>query len=267
MHDEDSALRQRGSPGKSPSKYDDDIEDLDSGKPKNYHMNRKMNMYPDPIADQLLGIYQSLNLEEYDKLKFAFIGIPFVLITFFYMFVSSSTSSLISFTAWNFSILFIFISLWILCEILNKDVGPKAMQDIAEVIREGSEGFFITQYGTIFKYAFLTSIGLFFLYAFREIPAKSALAEYFSPISMAFMTSLSFLFGSVCSAISGYAGIWVSVRANLRVAAAAKKCYNDAIQICFRGGAFAAIINVALAIFGISSLFLIFEFYFYIQGA
>ena len=105
---------------------------------------------------------------------------------------------------------------------------------------------------------------MFLMYAFREIPAKSALSEYFSPISMAFLTSLSFLLGSVCSAISGYAGIWVSVRANLRVAAAAKKDYNDAIQICFRGGAFAAIINVALAIFGISSLYLLFEFYFYI---
>jgi len=81
------------------------------------------------------------------------------------------------------------------------------------------------------------------------------------------MTSLSFMLGAVCSAIAGYAGIWVSVRANLRVAAAAKKCYNDAIQICFRGGAFAAIINVALAIFGISTLFLLFEFYFYLQGA
>ena len=77
-------------------------------------------------------------------MKFGIIGVPFVLITFFYLFISSSTSSLISFTAWNFSLLFIIISVWILCEILNKDVGPKAMQDIAEVIREGSEGFFIT---------------------------------------------------------------------------------------------------------------------------
>jgi Na+/H+-translocating membrane pyrophosphatase len=84
---------------------------------------------------------------------------------------------------------------------------------------------------------------------------------------MAFLTSISFLLGAICSAIAGYAGIWVSVRANLRVAAAAKRCYNDAIQICFRGGAFAAIINVALAIFGISSLYLIFEFNFYLQGA
>jgi Na+/H+-translocating membrane pyrophosphatase len=46
---------------------------------------------------------------------------------------------------------------------------------------------------------------------------------------MAFITSISFLLGSVCSAIAGYAGIWVSVRANVRVAAAARKCYNDAI--------------------------------------
>lgn len=105
------------------------------------------------------------------------------------------------------------------------------------------------------------------MYAFRDIPAQSKLNDYFSSLSMAFITSVSFLLGSVCSAISGYAGIWVSVRANLRVAAASRKCYNDAIQICFRGGAFAAIINIALAIFGIASLYLCFELYFYIQGA
>lgn len=85
-----------------------------------------------------------MNLQENEVLKYGFLAIPIVVITLFYMFISSSTSSLISFSAWNFSLLFIFISIGILCEILNKDVGPKAMQDIAEVIREGSEGFFIT---------------------------------------------------------------------------------------------------------------------------
>ena len=82
----------------------------------------------------------------------------------------------------------------------------------------------------------------------------------------AFVTSISFLLGANCSAISGYAGIWVSVRANVRVAAAARKCYNEALQICFRGGAFSAIINVALAIFGISSLYLFMSFVFYINA-
>lgn len=83
---------------------------------------------------------------------------------------------------------------------------------------------------------------------------------------MAVMTSVSFLLGANCSALSGYAGIWVSVRANIRVAAAARKCYNEALQICFRGGAFSAIINVALAIFGISFMYLFMSFVFYING-
>ena len=83
---------------------------------------------------------------------------------------------------------------------------------------------------------------------------------------MAFITSLSFLIGANCSALSGYAGIWVSVRANIRVAAASRKCYNEALQICFRGGAFSAIINVALAIMGISILYLLLSFVFYVNS-
>lgn len=82
---------------------------------------------------------------------------------------------------------------------------------------------------------------------------------------MAFVTCLSFLIGANCSAISGYAGIWVSVRANVRVAASASKDYNEALQICFRGGAFSAIMNVALAIAGISSLYLFLSFVFYLN--
>lgn len=83
---------------------------------------------------------------------------------------------------------------------------------------------------------------------------------------MAFITSLSFLLGANCSAISGYAGIWVSVRANVRVASASRYDYNEALQICFKGGAFSAIMNVALAIFGISSLYLLLSLIFYFNA-
>ena len=197
--------------------------------PKYVESRTRKEMYPDPIADYILGMYKAFKLEQFEVLRYIIMVAPVGVIVLFYLFVSQSTSSLICFTAFTFSIVFMWISVIILCEILNKDLGPRAMQDIAEVIKEGSEGFFVTQYGTIFRYAFMTSAGLFFMYALREIPAQSKLNEYFSPISMAFITSVSFLMGSICSAISGYAGIWVSVRANLRVAAAAKKCYNDAI--------------------------------------
>lgn len=176
-----------------------------------------------------MALYRSLNLEDSEILKFGIMITPAGLIMAFYMFVSPSTSALIAFSSFVISIVFLVISYIMLCEILSKPVGPRAMQEIAEVIREGSEGFFMTQYGTIFRYAGVTSFGLFIMYLFREIPSNSKLNDFFTPLSMAVITSVSFLLGAVCSAISGYAGIWVSVRANLRVAAAAKRCYNDAI--------------------------------------
>jgi len=73
----------------------------------------------------------------------------------------------------------------------------------------------------------------------------------------------SFLFGAFCSGFAGYSGMWVSIRANSRVASAARRCYNESIQVAFRGGYFAAVINIALAIFGISTLFLILYCYLY----
>lgn len=128
MTDEDSALRQRGSPGKSSIYNDDDIEEIDGLSGKITDTSRRSNnVYPDPIADQLLSIYKSLNLVENEMIKYAFIAVPIGFILFFYIFISQSTSSLICFISWNFSILFVFISIGILCEIINKDVGPKAM--------------------------------------------------------------------------------------------------------------------------------------------
>ena len=137
------------------------------------------------------------------------------------------------------------------------------MKLISDPIREGSEGFFKTQYGTIFKLAFFVAILLFIAYMDRSPASESSpIHKFVGKTFTAFVSSFAFLIGANCSAISGYAGIWVSVRANLRVASAAKKDYNDALQICFRGGAFSAIINVALAIFGISFLFLFLVFVF-----
>lgn len=143
------------------------------------------------MADALLYYYRSFGLEN-DSFRMMVLASPFSAIFLFYLFISSTTSNMISFTAFIASIVFMGISVWMLVEILKKDSGPKAMQDIAEVIREGSEGFFVTQYGTIFKYAFLTSFGLFIMYACREIPAQSNLNNFFTPLSMALITTVSF---------------------------------------------------------------------------
>lgn len=218
---------------------------------------------PDHYSDWIISKYRASEGGALSMFKYLFLLAGPVTIGAFAVCISSSKSTLIAFAAFVIAIQFIMFSIWMLGWILDKDIGPRSMQEIAEPIKEGSEGFFMTQYGTIFKLAFLCTIGLFFIYSMRDPVPGSELNHYFSTMSMALITSISFLIGACCSAISGYAGIWVSVRANLRVAAASRNDYNAALQICFRGGAFAAIINVALAIFGISLLYLFLTFHFY----
>ena len=96
--------------------------------------------------------------------RIAMAVVPVALIMLFYLLVSSTPSNLIAFTALVLSIVFIGVSLWLLCWILDKDQGSRAMQDISDPIKEGSEGFFITQYGTIFKLALACAFLLFLVY-------------------------------------------------------------------------------------------------------
>jgi hypothetical protein len=104
----------------------------------------------DPISDKLLGVYYLMRKDSMKGLLYGLCAAPFLLIFLFWLLISDSTSNIIAFSALVVSIVFMGISVWMLCWILDKDQGTRAMQDISDPIKEGSEGFFITQYGTIF---------------------------------------------------------------------------------------------------------------------
>ncbi|CAA9991145.1 vacuolar-type H+-translocating inorganic pyrophosphatase, putative [Plasmodium knowlesi strain H] len=141
-----------------------------------------------------------------------------------------------------------------------------SLEDIAKPIKEGSEGFFAVQYNSIFKISVAFTILLMFLYMLRGDNTKfprekntmmeGITEEYIeiSPFAYSIITSISFLLGATCSSIAAYNGIYVAVRANVRVAKASTYSYRKALMTCFRSGAISAIVNVALAIFGICSL-------------
>eukprot|EP00922_Rhytidocystis_sp_ex-Travisia-forbesii_P029088 GHVS01042599.1.p1 GENE.GHVS01042599.1~~GHVS01042599.1.p1 ORF type:complete len:954 (+),score=153.72 GHVS01042599.1:89-2863(+) len=146
-------------------------------------------------------------------------------------------------------------SLWLLAWILCFDDGTPEMREVGDAIREGSEGFFAVQYSSICKISLAFAVIIFLLYGFRGSPSSaddSLPPSLASSWILATITGVSFLLGAFCSALSGYAGMWVSVRANVRVASSARRCYNEALQLCFRGGAFSSVINVALAVTGLS---------------
>ena len=210
---------------------EEDLETLSSGEGAS-HYSKDSHAFiskRDPIAEYICQTYVMMQSDVYLPLKGAFFLATPVAVGLFSLFVSNSVSNVIAFTALINAITYIIFSMWLLGWILEKDIGPRSMQEVAEPIKEGSEGFFITQYGTIFKLAFVSAIGLFVIYNLREPVQGSELNVYFSLQAQALITSLSFLIGAFSSAIAGYAGIWVSVRANLRVAAAARNDYNASL--------------------------------------
>lgn len=82
---------------------------------------------------------------------------PFVGVLLFYTFISSKYGNVVAFSTLLISVWFLVVSAWMLVWILKKDVGDEDMLEVANPIKEGSEGFFITQYGTIFRLAFIFS--------------------------------------------------------------------------------------------------------------
>lgn len=215
----------------------------------------------DQTVYKLLSFYNRLSERDMVSIKIGMVVIPMLILLILNLFVETKT--ILTIIGINlFSIVALMYAVVILFEILRKDTGNERMMEIADAIKEGSEGFFMTQYGTIFQLSILFGVGIFLFYLGREMTPDQTMNSFLGSTWIAIFIVFSFFMGALCSAISGYTGMWVSVRTNIRVAAAAMRCYNDALTLCFNGGLFAAIINVALAIFGISSLFL--SIYFYI---
>jgi K(+)-stimulated pyrophosphate-energized sodium pump len=136
---------------------------------------------------------------------------------------------------------------WIFARsVLAADTGTKAMQEIAGAIKEGAEAFLKRQYTTIYGLSVVLGILIFAFYA----ATKGS--------RLAWETVTSFFAGAVCSGLAGFSGMFVSIRANLRAASAARTSLNRALQLALRGGAVTGLSVVALSLLGVGIIFLSF---------
>jgi K(+)-stimulated pyrophosphate-energized sodium pump len=120
--------------------------------------------------------------------------------------------------------------------IFHSDVGNDRMQEVAGFIREGANAFLSRQYRTIGILALVVAVILYF-------------------VTKEWQTPVAFALGAVCSALSGFIGMYVAVRSNLRTAAAARTTMNKALQISFRGGAVTGLAVTCLSMLGVAGLF------------
>ena len=137
-------------------------------------------------------------------------------------------------------------------QVLSKDTGTPKMRDISDAIKEGAEAFMSRQNRTIIILSAVLAALIFLLYAYVRTPSP---ADPVPPVQMAFWTTLSFVLGAACSVIAGYVGMWVSIRANIRTAAAVRSSLNEALQIAMRGGAVSGLFVVAMSLLGVGGLY------------
>lgn len=124
--------------------------------------------------------------------------------------------------------------------IIGLPAGNDVMQQIAGAIEEGANAYMNRQYRTITIAAIVLALVLYFLFS----------AEKGSHWYGGYM-AVGFALGAFLSGLAGYIGMFVSVKANVRTAEAAKNGMASAMDVAFKGGSVTGILVVGLALLGV----------------
>lgn len=132
-------------------------------------------------------------------------------------------------------------------QILREPRGAKDMEEVAEAIRSGAQAYLNTQFRTILWLIVLLAVILFFSAHLAGEPLKISIGR-----------ALAFVVGATFSGTVGYVGMSMAVQGNVRVAAAARRSFSDALRIAYRTGTITGMLTDGLGLLGGTIIFLIY---------
>lgn len=135
------------------------------------------------------------------------------------------------------AVLAILYGLYLIRWILRQPTGDEKMQSIAKAIQEGAKAYLNRQYRTVAAIA-----GFIFILLWIFLDLK---------------TALGFVVGASLSALAGYIGMNISVRANVRTTEAAKTGLGKALSVASKGGAVTGLLVVGLGLLGVAGYYAI----------
>jgi K(+)-stimulated pyrophosphate-energized sodium pump len=145
-----------------------------------------------------------------------------------------------------FGLIAILYAGWLAKDVMSRDQGTAGMQRVAGAIFAGAKAYLNRQYRTIAMLAVVVAVVMGVLVALFEKDHE---------VERGIITALAFLAGAFLSGVSGYIGMYVAVRSNIRTAAAATKGTGEALVVALRGGAVSGFLVVALGLLGISGVY------------
>lgn len=155
-------------------------------------------------------------------------------------------STILTYSASAVSVIALLYAVFLALKIGKADPGTERMKEIAAAINEGANAFLVAEYKILVVFAGV----IFLVISFMGIITGSAILNY--------KTGIAFLIGAALSTISGYFGMSVATKANVRTANAARKSgLGKALSIAFSGGAVMGMCVSGLGLLGVSLIYAI----------